>query len=43
MENQNEIPTIGTNKIADFDPGDVGRHVECESDREGPNMPGLPN
>lgn len=28
----NEFPT--TIKITDFDPGDVGRHVEYESERD---------
>lgn len=44
-QRQNEFPTAIANDITDFDPGDVGRHVECESDRElrpSPNMSGFP-
>ena len=32
-QKHDEFPTRITTKITDFDPGDVGRHVECESDR----------
>lgn len=34
LKQKHEFPTDWSNKITEFDPGDVGRHVECESERE---------
>lgn len=34
QQKQGEFPRGITSKITDFDPGDVGRHVECESERD---------